>query len=69
MEWDDDGNFDHDSPYPLKWYLETYPHLAPHEKPIEFIMEPGELVFVPSGWWHQVINLEDTGKRVFKGSC
>jgi hypothetical protein len=59
MEWDDDGNFDHDSPYPLKWYLEVYPHLAPNEKPVEFILEPGELVFVPSGWWHQVINLED----------
>ena len=27
---------------------------------IEFIQETGEIVFVPSGWYHQVHNLEDT---------
>jgi len=27
---------------------------------IEFIQETGEIVFVPSGWHHQVYNLEDT---------
>ncbi|KNE54934.1 hypothetical protein AMAG_00877 [Allomyces macrogynus ATCC 38327] len=27
---------------------------------IEFIQEPGQTVFVPSGWFHQVENLEDT---------
>lgn len=24
---------------------------------IEFIQEPGEIVFIPSGWYHQVHNL------------
>ena len=27
---------------------------------IEFVQETGEIVFVPSGWFHQVHNLEDT---------
>lgn len=27
---------------------------------IEVIQEPGEIIFVPSGWHHQVWNLEDT---------
>ena len=27
---------------------------------IELIQETGEMVFVPSGWYHQVHNLEDT---------
>ena len=27
---------------------------------IEIIQESGEIVFVPSGWFHQVHNLEDT---------
>jgi oxalate decarboxylase/phosphoglucose isomerase-like protein (cupin superfamily) len=32
----------------------------PHAKPIEFIQRPGEIVYVPGGWHHVVINVEDT---------
>jgi ribosomal protein L16 Arg81 hydroxylase len=30
------------------------------DKHIEFIAEAGDLVFVPTGWWHLVLNVEDS---------
>lgn len=35
----------------------TSPH---HERPMECTVYPGEVIFVPHGWWHMVINLDDT---------
>uniref|UniRef100_A0A8D0G2C5 2-oxoglutarate and iron-dependent oxygenase JMJD4 n=1 Tax=Sphenodon punctatus TaxID=8508 RepID=A0A8D0G2C5_SPHPU len=37
-----------------------YPRYAQSSPPVEIIQEEGEIVFVPSGWHHQVYNLEDT---------
>ena len=38
---------------------EKYPHF--HEaKPVYVVQETGDAIFVPSGWYHQVRNMEDT---------
>lgn len=37
-----------------------YPNLDKVKHKFEVIQEPGEVIFVPSGWHHQVENLEDT---------
>jgi ribosomal protein L16 Arg81 hydroxylase len=44
------------SPEVMKWFVETYPFIKdkPDQKPMECILEAGEVIFVPSGWWHQV---------------
>jgi ribosomal protein L16 Arg81 hydroxylase len=48
------------APKPFRWFFEVYPFLKPEERPIELIQEPGEIIFVPSGWWHTVLNVTDT---------
>ncbi|MGB3404914.1 MAG: cupin-like domain-containing protein [Microcoleaceae cyanobacterium] len=37
--------------------LEKYP-LFKQAKPIEVILEPGEAIFIPVGWWHHVRSLD-----------
>jgi len=31
-----------------------------HARPIEGVQRAGEIMFVPSGWWHAVLNVQDT---------
>ena len=39
---------------------QVYPYLAEEDRPFERVQEAGEIVFLPSQWWHFIINLTDT---------
>lgn len=39
--------------------LEKFPLYA-NAKPVEFILNPGEIIYIPSMWWHQAQNLDST---------
>jgi len=54
----DDSEY-YDAPYPIKWYTEYYPFLKKEEMPLECLHGEGEVLFIPSGWWHQVYNLDN----------
>ena len=46
---------------PAVWFLEVLPELRKDSSLglIEFIQHVGETVFLPEGWWHAVLNLDD----------
>ncbi|KAF9180923.1 hypothetical protein BGZ50_005834 [Haplosporangium sp. Z 11] len=44
----------------VSWYLDVYPYLPPELRPIEIVQHPGQTIYVPSGWWHMVLNMDDT---------
>jgi len=48
----------------VTWFHKKLPYvlknLPSHIKPIQVIQKPGEMMFVPSGWWHTVLNLTET---------
>ncbi|GAV63901.1 PPR domain-containing protein/PPR_2 domain-containing protein/Cupin_8 domain-containing protein/DYW_deaminase domain-containing protein, partial [Cephalotus follicularis] len=45
----------------IEWFMNFYSATRNWKKrPIECICKAGEVVFVPNGWWHLVINLEES---------
>ncbi|KAF9951039.1 hypothetical protein BGZ72_007339, partial [Mortierella alpina] len=47
----------------MEWFSNFYASTQipddPAERPLEGICREGEIMFVPRGWWHAVVNLED----------
>lgn len=43
------------------WHLHTEArkNLDIHKRPLETILYPGDVIFVPHGYWHMVVNLDD----------
>lgn len=45
----------------IEWFMNFYNETRSwKKKPIECVCKAGEVIFVPNGWWHLVINLEDS---------
>lgn len=44
----------------LQWLMEEYPTLQ--VKPMECVLQPGEVLYLPSDWWHSTLNI---GQSVF----
>ncbi|KAG1667405.1 hypothetical protein FOA52_004822 [Chlamydomonas sp. UWO 241] len=43
-----------------EWFLNFYEEAKEGKvKPLECVVHAGELLFIPRGWWHMAINLED----------
>lgn len=47
----------------MEWFSNFYASTQfpddPADRPLEGICREGEIMFVPRGWWHAVVNLED----------
>jgi len=40
-------------------HMEARRHPDPKKRPLEAIVEEGEVIFVPHGYWHMVVNVDD----------
>jgi hypothetical protein len=44
----------------LEWMLKFHKEVSRGAvKPIQCLQRPGDLIFIPNGWWHQVLNIEE----------
>ncbi|CAN1306839.1 Arginine-specific demethylase JMJ22 [Linum perenne] len=45
----------------IEWFMNFYSATKKWKKrPVECVCKAGEVIFVPNGWWHLVINLEES---------
>jgi len=44
----------------MEWFTNFYEEAKNRKDRIECIVEAGELLFIPRGWWHIVLNLEES---------
>jgi len=44
-----------------EWMLRFYKEVSRPSavKPIQCLQRPGDLIYIPNGWWHQVLNIEE----------
>ena len=50
-----------DTESPAVWFLEELPKLRGQAELglVEFTQDAGEVVYLPEGWWHAVLNVSD----------
>ncbi|CAI5725327.1 unnamed protein product [Hyaloperonospora brassicae] len=58
----------------MEWFMTFYStcqKLPAHLKPLEGICREGEVMFVPHGWWHAVLNIDESiaVTQNFVGAC
>ena len=52
----------------VEWLLgENYTMLAPEQKPLECVQQPGEVVYLPDGWLHGTVSLGGTAAFTHNG--
>ena len=53
---------------PLQWLVYEYPQMKAKHRPFLFMVQPGQVVWIPDDWPHATINIDDV-VYVHKGSC
>lgn len=42
------------------WLRDELPKLADDEQPLQCVLQPGDLLYFPKGWWHAISNIGTT---------
>ena len=42
----------------LHWFLEEYINLSEAKKPLECILDPLDVIYLPDKWWHATLNVD-----------